>query len=424
MKYSLKRLSNNLRILTVPMPSLDSATVTVWIKTGSRFEAAGVNGISHFLEHIVFKGSKKRPSAKAISVAVDAMGGEFNAGTGKECTNFYIKARKDNLEKAFDILSDMIINPLMDEREIEREKGVICQELSMYEDTPMIKIFDEFESTVYKGNPLAWDIGGSEKTVRSIKRSDFDLYRKSHYYTDNMLVSVAGGVSESEVLKLAEKYFSGLNDKKDKSTFEKFKVVQDKPQISVKNKKNEQAHLMIGFRALERTNEQRYVESVLASVLGYGMSSRLFTEVRERRGLAYAVKTAPDATFDTGYLATYEGVDPKKVEEAVKVTLNEYYALASKAKPIDQKEFTKAKEMLKGALALSLEDTRDAGNFFAEQELLKGYINSPEEVYKKVDAVKVEEVYALAKELFTPQRLNFSLIGPFAGVKQFEKLIK
>lgn len=424
MNYSLNKLKNNLRVLTVPMPSLESATVTVWIKTGSRFEDAKVNGISHFLEHIVFKGSKKRPSAKAISVAVDAMGGEFNAATSKEWTNFYIKTRKGNLEKAFDILSDMVINPLIDEKEVEREKGVICQELSMYEDTPMIKIYDVFESTVYKGNPLAWDVGGSAKTVRAIKRNDFVLYRKSHYYTDNMLVCVAGGVNEKEVLALSEKYFSGIPEKKDKSTFEPFKVAQSEPQLSIKNKKNEQAHLMIGFRALERTNEQRYAENVLASVLGYGMSSRLFTEVRERRGLAYAVKTAPDVAFDTGYLATYEGVDPKNVEEAVKVTLNEYYALAGKEKPIKKEEFTKAKEMLKGGLALSLEDTKDAGNFFAEQELLKGWIDTPDEVYKKIDEVKIEDVYTLAEKLFTPDRLNFSLIGPFADVKRFKNLIK
>src|SRR3989304_3957188 len=219
MKYYLSKLPNGLRILSVPMPTLESATVTVWVKTGSRMEEARVNGISHFLEHMVFKGSKKRPSAKEIAEAVDAIGGEF------------------------DVLSDMVLNPILPEAEIEREKGVIVEEIRMYEDTPMIRIGDVFEELIFSGNPLGWDIAGSEKTVMGIGKSDFLRYRKMHYYPENMLVTVAGGIKEKDVMKLAKVYFGGLKTQWSKhDKIEEFKAKQIKPQVRLHPKKKEQAH--------------------------------------------------------------------------------------------------------------------------------------------------------------------------------------
>ena len=214
MDYHLTKLPSGLRVLTVPMPSLESATVTVWVRTGSRNEEARVNGISHFLEHMTFKGSKKRPTAREISEAVDAIGGEFNASTSKEWTNFYIKARAANLETAFDVLSDMVLNPLLKEEEIEREKGVIIEEIAMYEDTPMFRIGDVFEQLIYQGNSLSWDIAGTVKTVKAIKKGDFERYRKMYYYADNILLTVAGGVAPKSVEDLAKKYFGELKTKR------------------------------------------------------------------------------------------------------------------------------------------------------------------------------------------------------------------
>lgn len=426
MNYVLNKLKNGLRVIVIPMPQLESATVALWVATGSRFEDKKVNGISHFLEHMVFKGSKKRPSAKLIAEAVDAIGGEFNAGTSKDWTNFYIKTRKGHLKTAFDVISDMVLSPLLKEEEIEREKGVIIQEIGMYEDTPLLKIGDVFEELAFDGNPLSWDISGTSQTVRAIKRDDFLRYRGIHYVCKNMLLTVAGGVTEKEVVKLAREYFGDLGGGPTAADPGRklFKNGQKKPQVKLHPKKKEQAHLILGFMGDPRGYQGRFAQGILGAILGGGMSSRLFTEVRERRGLAYNVRTGVERYSDIGYMDSYAGVDVKKVDEAILTILNEHYALRDKLKPVTPKEFTIAKEYLKGHLALALEDTREIDSFFAEQELFLGKILTPEEVYKKIDEVSVEEVYEEAKRLFKPEKLNLAIIGPYKDKVRFQKLLK
>jgi predicted Zn-dependent peptidase len=416
------------------MPALESVTVTVWVKTGSRNEAKKTNGISHFLEHMVFKGSLRRPTAKDISEAVDAIGGEMNAGTSKEWTNFYIKARADNLGTAMDVLSDMVINPLIDKKEVAREKGVICEEIAMYEDTPMMHIGDVFEQLIFKGNPLGWDTTGSAKTVKIITREDFLQYRKIHYFTDNMLLTISGGVKEQNVIKLAEKYFAQITNAPTSLKLRgagKFQSNQKKPQVLLYPQKKEQAHLIMGFRGHPRNYEHRYAEAVLSAILGAGMSSRMFMEVRERRGLAYSVRTSIDRYVDTGYLATYAGVDPAKAEEAIKVILDQYYGIIPTSPrlrgagkfPISNIELAKAKELIKGHVALALEDTRAVNDFFGEDELFDGNNETPEEVFAKIDKVTVGEVVTEAKKLFKAEKLNLAIIGPFKDDNKFVKLL-
>ena len=418
MEYKLHKLSSGLRVLTVPMSGLESATVTIWVKTGSRNEDAKVGGISHFLEHIVFKGSKKRPTAREISQAVDAMGGEFNAATSKEWTNFYIKSGKENLEASMDILSDMVLNPLMEKAEIEREKGTIVQEIRMYEDTPMMHIGDVFEELIFEGTQLGMDTAGSEKTVRSITREDFVEYRKAHYHPEEMLVTIAGGIEEKGALKLVEKYFSSLSPFKGSSfKGEKFESKQSGPKLKLQTKKSEQANLILGFAAEGKNYKGRFAQSLLSAILGGGMSSRMFIEVRERRGLAYSVRTSMDRYQEVGYIGTYAGVDTKKADEAVSVILDQCYGLASKKYKVTESELEKAKGYLKGNLALALEDTKDVSGFFGEQELFKSEILSPEEIYKKFDKVTLEEIYFEAKKLFVPERLNLAIIGPYKDDK-------
>lgn len=424
MDHHLTKLASGLRVLTVPLPSLESATVTVWVKTGSRNEEVRVNGISHFLEHMTFKGSKKRPSAREISEAVDAIGGEFNASTSKEWTNFYIKARSGNLETAFDVLSDMVLNPLLKEEEIEREKGIIIEEIAMYEDTPMYRIGDIFEQLIFDGSSLGWDIAGTAKSVRATEKEDFERYRKMHYYPENILLTIAGGVKEKEVLDLAERYFSTLSAKDSPFKGQVYKGKQSKPQLKLYSKKKEQAHFILGFRGNRMGDSNRFVDAVLSSVLGGGMSSRLFIEVRERRGLAYAVKNDAEKLTDTGYIGTYAGVDVKKAEESIKVVLDQHYGLAEKRYKIFDKELRKAKEYLKGHLALSLEDTHSVSHFFGLRELLLGRVETPDEVFKGIDEVTVDEVYEEAKKLFTPRGLNLAIIGPYNDQGKFEKLLK
>lgn len=425
MNSTKKVLQNGLRILTVPMPTLESVTVCVWVKTGSRNEEKKLNGISHFLEHMAFKGSKKRPTAREISEVIDSIGGEFNAGTGKEYTNFYVKCGVNNIEVAFDILSDMIINPILDPKEIEREKGTIIEEIKMYEDTPMMKIGDVFEQLIYKGNSLGWEIAGNEKSVRSIVRDDFVSYRKAQFYPENMLVAVSGGVTQKEVNDLSKKYFSDLKklDTRKSHVFDKFKATQSVPQIKLHSKKKEQAHFIMGFLADGKDYKNKYAQTVLATIIGSGMSSRMFLEVRERRGLAYAVRTSMDRYTDAGYMGTYVGADINKADEAVKVVLNEHYQLANNKKPVTKAELTKAKEFIKGHLALALENTRDVASFFGNQELFLPKVQTPDEVFESVEKVKLEEVVFEAKRLFVPERLNLAIIGPFKSKDKFDIII-
>lgn len=424
MNFKKYKLANGIRVLVVPMPSLESATVAVWVKTGSRNEEDRVAGISHFLEHMVFKGSKKRPSAKDISEAVDAIGGEFNAATSKEWTTFYIKSSVKAVETAFDVLSDMVLNPILKESEIEREKGVICEEIAMYEDTPIYQIGDVFERSLFEGNNLGRDVIGNEKTVKSIKRNDFISYRDTYYNTDNIIIVIAGGISKNKALELSKIYFGGLKEaKKKKEKEQKYTSDQSKPRVYLKSKKNDQAHLVIGFLSKERGNKDQYTEAVASTILGGGMSSRMFTEVREKRGLAYSVRVYTDHFKDCGEVATYAGVDPKKADDAIKVILNEYYALKGKKK-ITPKELKKAKEYLKGQIALSLEDTKSVDEFFAVRALFGLELKTPEEVFSLLDKVSIKDVYGYARKTFIPEKLNLAVIGPFEDVERFKKLLK
>jgi len=412
-----------LRIITSPVPTLESVTVTVWVGTGSRYESKEISGISHFLEHMAFKGGKKYKNAQAVSEAIDAIGGEFNAGTSKEWTNFYVRASKQHMEKVFDVLSDMLLSPSLRQSDIDREKGVIVEEMNMYEDTPMYKIGDVFENLYFgKKHSLGRDIIGTKKTVTSLTRSDFKKYIATHYRANNMLITVSGGVDSKDVEKLAEKYFGSV-DGSDKQDIEIFSKNQNKPQVFLKNKKVDQVHLVLGFNGIPLGNNDRYVESVLATILGGGMSSRLFTEVREKRGLAYSVRADQSHYLDVGYVGAQAGLDPKRIDEAIKVILGEFYSIANRSKKITSQELKKAKEYMRGHLALSLESTKSINGFIGHEAILLGKVRTIEEVYQGIDSVTTEDLYRYAQEHFVPETLNLAIIGPFKESSRFEKLL-
>lgn len=423
MEYIKSTLPSGLRFLTIPMPSLESATVTVWAGVGSRYETDKISGISHFLEHMVFKGGVKYPSAQAVSSAIDAIGAEFNAGTGKEYTNFYIKAQKGQIEKAFDVLSDMVISPALKSEDLERERGVIIEEMNMYEDTPIYRIGDIYEQVAFSGSPLGRDIIGTKEAVKSVSQSDFREYMDHYYRASNIVVTVAGGVTHEEVTMLVEKYFSKLRNEHYERKFVPF-VRDENRHIKTVEKKIEQAHMMLGFKGRKLGDDTQYTEEILSTLLGSGMSSRLFTEVREKRGLAYSVRTSPDNYLDTGAFSTYAGVDPKKAIEALKVMLSEHTRIISEGvNGISDEELTKAKEYVKGHLALSLEDTRAVGSYFGGDELLLGKVEKPEDEMEKLSSVTKEEIISLAKNTFTRENLYLALIGPFSDDSIFEKEI-
>jgi len=422
MKYNRTLLKNGLRVLTVPMQSFESVTALVMVGAGSRYETKQNNGISHFLEHMAFKGTQKRPSAMAISSLIDGIGGEFNAFTGKEYTGYYVKAAKSNIGLILDVLSDMLMHSKLDPAEIEKEKGVIVEEINLYEDMPMRKIGDVYEQLLYGNTPMGRDIAGEKDIIRSIKRQDFITYMDSLYSAHNITVVIAGGMDEKEVLKQVEEYFSPMKrfeTKKPEMVVEN----QAKPSVLVKQKKTEQIHIALGVRTVSLDNPEKYPLGVLASILGGGMSSRLFSEVREKRGLAYYVRSHQDEYVDAGSLVSVAGIDPKRVNEAIEVVVAEYRKVHEGKMEVTKEELTKAKEYLKGHLVLELEDSRAVSTFYGHQELLEHEVLNPDQIIRKIDQVTIGEVEDIGKKYFVNKGLNLALIGNYEKKDQLQKLV-
>jgi len=423
MKFKRKTLPNDLTILTVPTPSFESATAMVMVGAGSRFETRKNNGISHFLEHMAFKGTKSRPTFMEIAGLIDGIGGEFNAFTSKEYTGYYIKAGKNNIEICLNLLSDMLKNSLLDEKEIEKEKGVIIEEINLYEDTPMRNIGDIFERLLYGDTPMGWDTAGEKDVIRSLKRADFVNYMDNLYSPSNMTVVFAGGIDEDSSVSLADKYFSDMKKYK-VITAKPVKEDQKKPEVRLKTKKTEQTHIALGVRTVPIGHKDKYTLSVLASILGGGMSSRLFSEVREKRGLAYYVRASSDQYTDAGSLVVTAGIDPKRIEEAITVIVSELSDLRDGRKKISKTELKKAKEYLKGHLVLELEDSRSVAIYYATQLILEKEIKNPDEVLKEVDKVSEVEIMTAAKKYLVGVGLNLALIGDFKDKGKFERHLK
>lgn len=422
MKFNRSLLPNGLRLITIPMPSVESATVLVMVGAGSRYETRKNSGISHFLEHMAFKGTKSRPSALTISTLIDGIGGEFNAFTGKETTGYYIKSAATHVDTSLDVLSDMLQNSLLDKQEIDKERGVILEEINLFEDTPVRKIGDIYERLLYGDTPMGWDIAGEKDIIRKITQEDFVHYMKSLYSSNNLTVVVAGGVDNKQVVKMVEKYF-GQMPKFDTIGYSKEKDKQTKPAVMIKYKKTEQVHFALGVRTVPLAHKDQYPLSLLAAILGGGMSSRLFSEIREKRGLAYYVRSHSDHYMDVGSFVSVAGVDPKRIEEAIKVMVDEYAVIASEKGKILAEELKKAKEFLKGHLVLELEDSRAVAGFYASQELLEKRIDNPADVLAKIDNVTAEEVKNVALKYLT-RPLNLAVIGDFKDEKRFQKLLK
>ncbi len=423
MKHKRLVLANGLSVVTVPMNSTKSATVMVMVGAGSRYETKENNGISHFLEHMAFKGTKKRPSALQIANVIDGVGGKWNAFTDREITAFYIKSASEHIELSLDVLSDMLSNSLLDQGEIDKEKGVILEELNMYEDAPMQKIDDYYKNLLYSNTPMGRDIIGLKEVIRSIKREDFVKYLKNLYSPSNMTVVIAGGIDDEKAEELVKKYFGKM---KPFDTLRYKKVIenQKRPSLLLKHKKTEQVHLALGFRTIPLKNKERYALSLLSVILGGNMSSRLFHEVRERRGLAYYIRTYSTHHLDCGSLVSYAGLDSTRIDEAIQVILEEYGKIKDGKFTITKEELKKAKDFAKGHLVLELEDSRSVASFYAQQEILEKEIKNPEESLRRIEKVSLDEVKEVAKKYFIEKGLNLAIIGNFTSRQKFENLLK
>lgn len=425
------KLNNGLTLLTVPMKGVQSVTVLCMVRTGSRDEPEELAGISHFLEHMVFKGTKDYPDAQAITSAIDSIGGEFNAFTSKEYTGFYVKLAAKHLERGVDVLSQMLTKPRLDKDAIEREKGVVIEEINMYEDLPPRKAVYLYECLIFGDNSLGRPTIGSRETVASLSRKALDDYLSSRYTSGRTVVGVVGGVgnggwSEKKIRDLVEEKFSGLS-KGNYGWGKPISIKQNEPKVEVFNKETGQAHFVIGVPGFKRGHSQRYALAVLAVVLGGNMSSRLFTEVRDKRGLAYYVKSDVDVFFDTGSLLVQAGVDIGKFKEALKVVLEQFVQVKDKQSKgrLTEKEVSRSKEYLKGRFILEMEDSHEVADHYVRRFLLEQEIMEPDEFIDKIESVTWEDVQNAALEIFQSKLLNLAVVGPFSSKdrQSFRKLL-
>lgn len=420
-KYHIHTLKNGLRVVLAPMEGSETATVILMSGTGSRYETERENGLAHFLEHMFFKGTKRRPSARAISEELDAVGSVYNAFTAKERTAYYAKVSSRYLDAALDVISDIFLNSTLPEKEITKERGAIIQEIDMYEDMPMRTVDNVFDALIFgEKHPLGRTILGPKENIRAFKRKDFASYLKRHYTPANTVVCVAGAFNTKKVLAKITKEFGKLPHGKH-AVPTPFAAKQGAPRVAIKEKKTDQTQLVLGVPAYPYLHKDEYALAVLATILGGGMSSRLFLEVREKRGLAYSVHAWAEKYPDTGYLAVQAGVEHGKLEKTVSTILAEFRKI--KSKRVSAAELKKAKAYIKGTKTLSLETSDHVAENAATSLINLGRVRPLEEVLKGVDKVRAEDVQRVARDILKTSALNLAIIGPHADKKTFLSLL-
>ncbi|MBW7943878.1 insulinase family protein [Patescibacteria group bacterium] len=427
--YTKDVLPSGLTIIRVPMPAVESVTVLALVNVGSRYEEPRLWGISHFLEHMVFKGTEQYPDAQSLAAAVDAIGAKFNAFTSKEYTGYYVKATSKGLDLALNVVSDMLLTPKLRQEDIDREKGVIIEEINMYADMPASHIATRFEQLVYNEKTLGHDIIGTKETVSAFTTADFQNHLHTWYGRHNIVLILSGdaqAIQQPQLLEKVDQLFQ-KGDSKQRLVTNPAEHYGEQPltdrQLLVEHRTTEQAHFVLGFPALRRTDKRRPALSVLNVLLGGNMSSRLFSEVREKRGLCYYIHSDVDFYHDAGLFGGSAGVDPKRVEEAVTVTLEEFFALGDGSKPVTESELQRAKDYITGKFVLDLEDSESVAQYFGMKQLLQGEVETPDQLLKRYMAVSLDEINHLAQEILLPDHLRFAVIGPFEDKSKFEGAI-
>jgi predicted Zn-dependent peptidase len=414
-------LDSGLRILTAPMPHAQSVAVFIMLAAGSRYEHAQNRGIAHFAEHMFFKGTEKRPTSRDITGLVDSIGGEFNAFTSKEYTGYYVKCAADQIDVALDVLVDMVRHSKFEAEEVEREKGVILEEINMYNDTPRDMVGTIYEELLFGDNPLGWETLGTKETIKAANRDTFLDYLDTWYKPDRMVVGVGGKVTTDELIPKVERMLGDLGGATSGGPDPVQPTNGAGPSIRIHHKASDQAHLVLGVPSLPIAHPDRYALQMLQTVLGTGMSSRLFTEVRERRGLAYYVYAANQGYTDTGTLYTQAGVDLNRIDDAVSTIVGELRKIVDEPVPAD--ELQKVKNLAKGRFVLQTETPQGLILFGLRREVLEGEAIDPEELLAGVDAVTAEDVQRVAQTTLGGSGLYFALVGPFEDEERFTKLL-
>jgi predicted Zn-dependent peptidase len=412
-------LGNGIRVVTAPNPQVGSVSCFVMLAAGSRYETRESSGIAHFAEHMFFKGTERRPTARTISTEIDAIGGEFNAFTGKELTGYYVRCGSETRDVALDVLTDMLRNSRFDPDEIEKEKGVILEEMNVYLDTPQRYVGSVYDRLLYDDQPLGWDILGTRETIESATRETFTSYLDTWYRPERIVVGIGGRIGDGLHERLEE--LLGDMEPGETGTPAPVEIPPNGSQVLLHTKTSEQAHLVLGVRSYPIGHPDRYALQLLAVVLGGGMSSRLFTEVRERRGLGYYVHVGSAGYTDAGTLYASAGVDVARVDEAITTILGEIRKIA--AEPVPTDELEKARGYAKGRFVLRLESPQGTIQYGLRREVLEGEIEEPDELLRQLDLVTAEDVQRVARDLFEGKRLYLALVGPFDDPSHFEQLL-
>lgn len=420
-KFNKTILDNGLRIITVPKQDSLSTTVLVLVEAGAKYETKDISGISHFFEHMCFKGTAKRPRSIDIAVEFDGLGAQSNAFTGFEYTGYYAKSHPKHFDKILDIISDIYLNSTFDAKEIDKERGVIIEEINMNLDTPMRYIGKLWYELLYGNQPAGRDILGTKETVKAISRDNFLKYKNDHYLAKSTLVVVAGAFNEAEAVEKIKNSFSSIASAE---KAQKIKTIeqQESPAVLTHKKESDQTHLILGVRAFDIFDERKYILEVLSDVLGGGMSSRLFQKIREEMGAAYYVGAGASFLTDHGFLAARAGIDHNKIDSVIAAILEEFQKISTK--PVEEKELQRVKDHIVGNMFISLETSDDLAEYYGDDEILIKKLITPEEVAQKIQAVTAEEIMAVAQDIFKNNKLNLAVIGPFEDKNRFEKILK
>lgn len=421
MNYKKKVLKNGLRIIVVPMKGSPSVTVMSLVEAGSKYENKENNGISHFLEHMCFKGTEKRLKAIDISREFDSMGAQNNAFTSDEVTGYWGKAHPKHTDEILDIISDMYLHPTFPATDLEIEKGVIVEEINMYEDLPQRLVQEVFGALLYGDQPAGWSVAGTKENVRGFKREDFINYRKKHYVAEATTIVVAGDVDETDIFKKVGKAFAEMPVAQ--KAFKK-KVVekQTEPAVRLRFKETDQTHLVIGVRTFNIYDKRVPTLGLLSVVLGNGMSSRLFQKMREELGICYYVRASANELTDHGVLSISAGVDSTRVEEGIKGILEELKRIRDEKIP--EAELRKAKDYLIGNMYLGLESSDAQANFFGFQEIMREKIKTPKEMEKEIEKITAADIAKVAKEVIQNKKLNMAIVGKYKDQQRFKNILK
>lgn len=415
------KLDNGLRIITAPMQGTNTITVLVLCGTGSDYESREIGGISHFLEHMFFKGTSKRPHPDMIKNELDSIGSVSNAFTSHEITGYHIKAAKSYLDQSLDLLADIYKNSQLAGEEIERERQVIIEEMHKDRDTPTLFIWWVWERLLYGDQPAGWDVIGEEKIIRSLTRDDFVNYFTHQYVASNTAVVVAGNFDEQKTIETVKNLFADVRNQPPMRSKPALTQAQTAPGLAIEYKETDQTHMALGFRGLAANHPQRYAADVLATLLGGSWSARMWDRIREKLGLAYTVWSAHESYSNRGYLITYAGVDHPNVEKTIRAALEEYKNVCTT--PVSEPELKRVKDYIRGTTLISLEQSNAVASFIGTEEMVTGNPLTIDEVFAKLDAVTIDDIHKVAQEIIKPESLNLAMIGPWKDASVFQKII-